>query len=133
MNKYFYRMPTSVCGLSLIEILVSFTLLSLMFLYLDAAQVQSLKQMKMHYYFNMAIQQLLNANDILQVDKSVDSGLLQQWQRQLRNVLPEGYGSFTPNGETTTVNIMWGNKKSACQYNQLHSSFGCMHSEIPSY
>lgn len=120
-------------GLSLIEVLVSFALLSLMLLYLGAAQVQSLKRMKMEHYFNTAIQQLLNANEILQADQNVDSILLQQWQKQLRDVLPQGVGSVTTNADQNTIIVSWGNKTLQCNKNQLQFSYGCLHSEIPLY
>jgi Tfp pilus assembly protein PilV len=115
-------------GFSLIEVLVSFFLLSLMLLGLDAMQITALRQAKTACYFSVATQQLNVMAERLDVLKDSDpTEQLTRWNQQNQTVLPQGRGTLSGNYPQFLLSIFWGDKNiQKCNQNKIGQS-GCLH------
>lgn len=120
MNQYL--------GFSLIEILISLFIISMMLLGFDAVQLTSLREMKSAYYFSVATQQLtvmaeqLHAYQEGNLDKP-----LRSWNKQNKDVLPQGRGTITGIYPTFLLAIFWGNMPSEICYKDKIGQSGCLH------
>ena len=116
----------NIRGASLIEALVSLTLLSVIVLGVDAVQITSFKKNAISYYVSVAQQQV----DILIEQLSAGytlSKVLSQWNAQNRLVLPQGAGTVTEIWPHYQYAIVWGGYAlSQCQKNKI-GSMGCLH------
>lgn len=116
-------------GSSLLEVLISFTLLAIMLLGFDAMQISSLREMKSAYYFSVATQQLNNMTEQLKILKNhFDGTTIIRWNQQNAKLLPQGRGKVTGSYPNFVLSIAWG-KKSACHENKLGQS-GCLHMAV---
>lgn len=98
-------------GFSLVEISVSFLLLSVALLGLDAMQLTSLKDAKSAYFYSVATQQMTNMIERLYKIKinSVDEQL-HIWNQQNNELLPNGKGQLEGHYPSYTVSLCWENK-----------------------
>jgi prepilin-type N-terminal cleavage/methylation domain-containing protein len=102
-------MPQSQ-GFTLLELLISLTILSIALLGLDAAQLTSLHKLKSAYYFSVAAQQLDRMHAILSVIPDNDlTTALTTWNNQNQSVLPQGRGVLENRYPTPVISIFWGN------------------------
>jgi len=114
-------------GVSLIEVLISFLILSAMLLGLDALQVTALRETKNAYYFSVAAQQLNNMVERFATfgDKQLDEQLA-GWNQQNQAVLPQGRGRLEW-GPHTVLTIYWGRAdQQRCDKNKTGMA-GCLH------
>jgi Tfp pilus assembly protein PilV len=118
-------------GLSLIEILVSFIIVSIMLLGLDAMQITALRAAKSAYYFAVATQQLNGmAERLLATEGAALNQSLEKWNKQNQAVLPQGMGTVTNINATYTLKLYWGSPRlSVCDKNII-GSIGCLQMQI---
>ncbi len=99
-------------GITLIEILISFTILSLMLLGLDAMQITSLHSAKSAYYYSVAEQQLhIMARQLQVIDDNDKQTALAKWNAQNQIVLPNGRGMISGYAPHYRLSIHWGQKE----------------------
>ncbi|OGT37500.1 MAG: hypothetical protein A3F11_02465 [Gammaproteobacteria bacterium RIFCSPHIGHO2_12_FULL_37_14] len=124
-------MPIS-SGFSLIEILISFFILSLVLLGLDAVTITALREAKTAYFFSVATQQLNNLVErltLIKNDKVTD--VLANWNVENQQALPHGRGTIITHYPIYQLNIFWGDNKSMiCNKNTIGNS-GCLKLIIP--
>jgi hypothetical protein len=110
-------------GASLIELLISFLLLSILLLGVDAVQITALQKAKANYYFSVATQQLNILTEHLVHEKPIDTtALLAAWNQQNQAVLPQGRGMLHNN----KITIFWGDtNESICEHNKIGQQ-GCL-------
>lgn len=115
-------------GSSFIEITISMVLLSIILLGFDGMQIVALREAKSAYYYSMALQQLHIMLDKLEtLDGSDISESLLLWNKQNREVLPDGYGVMYHANNHKTLAIFWGGATDqACHGNHIGQS-GCIH------
>lgn len=114
-------------GVSLIEILISFFIFSLLLLGLDAMQVTALRQAKANYYFTVATQQAQSMAEYLRVIKEDNwQPQFNLWNKQNKEVLPQGRGMIQGHYPSYTLTIFWGKETSlTCENNKTGQS-GCI-------
>lgn len=120
-----------ISGFSLLEVLMSFMLLSLALLGLDAMEMAALRDSRGIFYFNEATQQLQNLSERLRV-LGVVSGLSEQialWNQENQNLLPQANGIVSGVYPVYHVTISWGEQKTNCRKNTIGVS-GCIAAEI---
>lgn len=117
-------------GISLIEILISFLMLSIMLLGLDAMQLQILQKATSVYYYSVANQQLHNMAERLFAQETHP---LEMWNKQNSQVLPQGIGYLMKHHSDVLIRIAWGKQKNQpCNQPKLGKN-GCMQMLIKSY
>jgi Tfp pilus assembly protein PilV len=111
-------------GFTFIEILISFMLLSLLLVSIDATQLTSLREAESTYDFSAAANQIQNLKS--QLTDNINPEILTAWNIQNAQVLPNGLGTFSSN----KITIYWGEHKTlACEKIQLGQS-GCLFENI---
>jgi len=131
INTTQYMKITRTKGFSLIEVLISLLLISLILFGLDAAQIYAIKEAKIAYFFNAAINQINNASERLAVLKMHD-GLDQQittWNAENQTLLPAGFGEIVGEFPHYIITIYWGNAPHHCEKQQIGPA-GCLKKEI---
>lgn len=101
-------MKKGVLGYSLMEVLICFLILSFIMVIFNSTQVTSLKKMRDAYFFSQAENQITNF-----INTSFLS--LAEWNKQNREVLPEGTGTKTQN----KVALFWNGKQKQCHQEGL--------------
>jgi Tfp pilus assembly protein PilV len=110
-------------GFTFIEILISFMLLSLLFIGIDATQLTSLRQAETAYDFSAAVNQIENLTSQL---ANASPQTIAAWNLQNAQVLPNGNGTFNNN----KISVYWGeHNTSTCEQIQLGQS-GCVFENI---
>src|SRR5207253_11148603 len=103
----------NLSGTTLIEILISLLLISLLLLGVDVMQIVSLRQTQANYYVTVAEQQMNNMLERLTINPHAD---LETWNKQNREVLPEGRGVINHD----ELAIYWGNiSEQNCATNKM--------------
>lgn len=111
---------TTLCGVTLIEVLISLFVLSLLLLSLDAVQLLSFKNAQAVYYFNMAIQRA----DLLLAHPDRES-YLSEWQIENKIYLPQVESVLL----SDKVIIKWGGMNNECEYSVMEK-IGCLNVSI---
>lgn len=120
-------------SVSLFEILITLMLLATMLLGFDVMQVNALRQQKAIYYYHVASQQLLAFAEHISVLKAhhISSDVLQSWNMQNKEALPQGFGMLEQVGTDLNITIFWGHHKTyTCRQNVFGLS-GCMRFKLP--
>ncbi len=111
-------------GFTFIEILISFMLLSLLLIAIDATQLTSLRQAEAAYDFSVAVNQIENLKN--QLTDHTSPQTLAAWNCQNAQALPAGKGTFINN----IITVYWGDTNaSTCEKIQLGHS-GCVFETI---
>lgn len=115
-------------GSSFIEITISMVLLSIILLGFDGMQIIALREAKSAYYYTVAMQQLHTMLDQLEISDGNDMPQsLLLWNKQNREVLPDGYGVMCHANNHRTLAIFWGGAtEQGCHGNHIGQS-GCIH------
>jgi Tfp pilus assembly protein PilV len=109
-------------GFTFIEILISFMLVSLLLVSIDATQLTSLREAESAYNFSVAANQIQNFKSQL----SNNPEILAAWNLQNSQVLPNGQGTYFNN----KITVYWGEHKTlTCDKIQLGQS-GCVFENI---
>jgi len=120
-----------VNGLSLFEVLVSLLLISLILFGLETGQVYSIKQARMAWFLNTAMNQMNNATERL-IALQTYGGLKEQtdlWNAENKRVLPSGFGTLSGAWPNYSVTIYWGKISHHCAKQKTGSS-GCLRQKI---
>lgn len=120
MSKKIKPPHTTLCGVTLIEVLISLFVLSLLLLSLDAVQLLSFKNAQAVYYFNIAIQRV----DLLLAHPDRES-YLAEWQMENKIYLPQVEGVLLPD----KVIVRWGGMKNECEHSVMEK-VGCLNVSI---
>ncbi|MBX3709259.1 MAG: hypothetical protein KIT56_07515 [Gammaproteobacteria bacterium] len=114
-------------GISLIELLTSLMLISILLLGVDAVLVTSIQQSRSVYYFAAAQQQINVISEKLKLIKNNQyQALLNAWNKQNQEVLPQGRGTIKGSDPNETVSIFWGNtQEQDCEKNKIGTE-GCL-------
>lgn len=95
--------------LGLLEVLISFCLLSLVMLGMNAMQLSSLQHLQASLYVAAASEQLASLDNYLQsthgsnADKFID-----EWKSQIAEMLPSGAGDLYGDFPSYVISIFWG-------------------------
>lgn len=124
-------MSLALSGFSLIEVLISLLLLSFILLGFEATEVNSMRDSRAAYYFDVANNQLSNMYERLKLlgDYSDISPQVDAWNKENQIVLPQGKGQVVGRFPKFTIMVYWGDKQNMCTQNQLGSS-GCITQHI---
>ena len=108
-------------GFSLIEILISFLLLSMILLGLDAIQIYTLRKAHSVYFLSLATIQLNNLSERLQASNGKDlNSLWVSWNKE------KGTGMIQGNFPHYVATIFWGTRfQTVCQP-YLKGKSGCL-------
>ena len=114
-------------GFSLIEILISFLLLSMILLGLDAIQIYTLRKAHSVYFLSLATIQLNNLSERLQASNGRDlNSLWVSWNKENQAILPQGTGMIQGNFPHYVATIFWGTRfQTVCQP-YLKGKSGCL-------
>jgi Tfp pilus assembly protein PilV len=108
-------------GVSLIEVLISFLLLSILLLGIDATHITALQKTKANYYFSVATQQMNIITNQLISKHNLDA-----WNQKNEIVLPQGKGIISDN----KIIILWGGmSEENCKSNKIGTQ-GCLYQAI---
>lgn len=116
-------------GFSLIEILISLFILSVMLLGLDALQLSTMQYTQTSYYLAAARQQAKSMGEWLRAYRVADAGMLERWNQQNAEMLPQGQGVVTGSWPAYKIAILWGGEQS-CEKTKLGKS-GCYFLSFP--
>lgn len=97
-------------GTTLVEILMSLLLLSLIMLGWEVMQTSALRTMKSAHYFSTAHQQLLTLAESIKANNGIFTKDFSAWQRQNKEVLPQGLGKISGQYPFFILSIRWGGK-----------------------
>jgi hypothetical protein len=111
-------------GSSLLEILICFTLISIMLLSLDVVQIKTMQAAQTSYYFSTATQQISNMIEQLKIAKQADAMMINTWNQQNAELLPNGRGEIIGEYPQFILKLMWG-KQSTCTQTKINRS-GCL-------
>jgi Tfp pilus assembly protein PilV len=116
-------------GISLIEIMIAFFLLSLTLLGFEALEIQSLQRARSLLYYHQATQQLENMVELLQLAHTpLDlEQAIATWKKQNAIVLPRGRGQVVASPPEYRITIFWGNDPATeCLTHQKTPRGGCL-------
>jgi len=118
-------------GFTLIEVLISLTLLSFILLGFEQVELYSLHETYAAYYVHLAAAQLNSMSAFLHTINNTIS--IEQpmaiWNAQNKELLPNGEGSVRGVYPRYTMTIYWGHLSHACQTIQLGTA-GCIQKNI---
>lgn len=118
-------------GIYLLEVLISYFILSVILLGLDAVLIFSLQHSKATYYASIANRQLNNLAEFMIAAKhtSLTEPFI-KWNQQNHDVLPQGRGNVNNISSPKIISIFWGKTdQEQCKANQIGQS-GCLHLQI---
>jgi prepilin-type N-terminal cleavage/methylation domain-containing protein len=121
----------STHGFTLIEVLISFLIFSLIFVSADILQIKTIKEAKSNYYFAIANQQIHSMRErlITLKKKNIREDLL-LWNKQNKEVLPEGLGNVSGIYPSYVIDILWGKREiNTCDKIKIGES-GCLRSVV---
>lgn len=113
--------------LGLLEVLISFCLLSLVMLGVNAMQLSSLQQLQASLYVAVASEQLTSLDNYLQSNQGINAEeFIKEWKTQIADMLPSGMGELHGDFPSYRISIFWGGAKAAtCQSPQVGKR-GCL-------
>jgi hypothetical protein len=113
--------------LSLLEVLISFCLLSLVMLGMNAMQLSSLHQLQASLYVAAASEQLASLDNYLQSTHGTNpSEFIDEWKSQIAEMLPSGAGELHGEFPSYVISIFWGGTNAnTCQPPQA-GKHGCL-------
>lgn len=113
--------------LGLLEVLISFCLLSLVMLGVNAMQLSSLQQLQASLYVAAASEQLTSLDNYLQGNQGINTEeFINEWMSHVADMLPSGKGEFNGDFPSYVITVMWGGAKAAtCQSPQVGKR-GCL-------
>jgi Tfp pilus assembly protein PilV len=105
-------------GFTLLEVMISFMLVSIAVLGMDVMAVQSLHQNLKTYQLSIAVNEMQNIRERLQALQD-NAGLQEQlisWNQDFKSVLPKSESSINGSFPNYEVSLWWGDKgRDACQ------------------
>lgn len=118
-------------GFTYIELLISISLLSFLFLGMHAMQASSLHQAKGVFYSQIAKEELENLSEILSIASSDQhQEIIEEWKREVESALPGGNGEVDSDLSVWRAVVYWGNGNAlSCKKNKAGES-GCLRQEI---
>lgn len=123
-------MPKINHGFTLIEVLISFILLSFILFEFDGMQIAAMKKTAANYYFRIASGEVDSMYERLSVIRNA-SGLSDQisrWQKQIKTELPNANGKVWGHFPHYGISLSWGNI-SACTKTKIGFA-GCLLQEF---
>lgn len=113
-------------GFTLLEVLISLFLLSLILLGTSAMQFVAQREARSAFYLAVAMEQISSMQSWLLVAKNdllVEQ--IDKWNRQNRQVLPNGYGTVFGDYPHYQINLFWGKQEKECNKSKVGLS-GCL-------
>ncbi len=111
---------------SILEILISFSLLSIVMLSAGMMNLSSLQTAQSSYDIAAATQQLVNLDDFLQHARDDTNTFIQTWKLHTAAMLPQGQGELQGAYPDYRIVVSWGGKASAsCRHNTTGKQ-GCL-------
>lgn len=113
---------------SLLEVLISLSLLSIVILGEGALQLSSSHNIRTSYYMSVATEEINNITTLLHHLPTVDlADSIINWQEHVAKVLPQGKGVIEREGSHYDVSIFWGGATpGTCPTTQPNIT-GCLH------
>lgn len=114
-------------GFTLIEVLVSLLLFAIILLGFDVMEVHSFREARAAYFLSTATYQLSAFSERLKV-LAVNQGLdqaVEVWNKQNKELLPQGYGEVHGQYPNYTLTIYWGKKQNECKKLKIGQE-GCL-------
>lgn len=112
-------------GFSLLEVLISISLISILLLGMDALEIHALKTTRAAYYFDIAALQLIQFSERVESTDGRDlMRQLENWNEQNKKILPNGHGEIEGSFPNYKITIFWGDENN-CDKNKIGTS-GCV-------
>ncbi len=104
--------PNHSEGFTLLEVLVSLSLLALLLLSLEASQLFIVQNRLNSYHTHLALRQIRNMEERLHMLKGQGDTLLQEsaWNQENQNLLPRGKGELSGSYPDYHIKLCWGQK-----------------------
>lgn len=116
---------------NLLEILISFFLLSILLLGVDAINLLGIKQSKKIYYVSVAYNQLNGLIERLQIAKGYQfNQIIDRWNQQNEIALPHGWGTVTKKNLSFNITIFWGSVSHQTCPTLILGESGCIFLQI---
>lgn len=115
------KFPKQLLGSILIELLISFLLISIVLAGSFKFQLSIIKQAKSNYFYWIATQQIQSISERIQSCQSCDiTQILKRWNNENKEVLPKGKGNITGTFPNYIIELAWsGGSFESCQSGAL--------------